>query len=284
MPSESRRRALWGIITAILFVVGLAGVEDDVNVWIGWIDIGLKLVNHDVARWACVILALFSLGLIFYRPNIRQEIAARFRIGQPIAIAYFTEPITSHGWTLKSGPEPVCSSVSVPGVGMATHCASTSQVAVLRYEFPDPDPSGRYVVVRADRFGLNRVGEWFNSWHTGFNFQFDFKVRRKSDGQVIKVTILPSFDFETVRSGGSHHWIVKATRYEDHAKYENLTVDLAELKSLEYDPSKYDFLGVSAFEITLGSASIVRMYVCQAATWRGQRRVAFMRETWLPWL
>jgi hypothetical protein len=65
---RKRRRPLRRAILAIaLLIIGLAGIPDDVNTWLKWIDGGLKMLNHDIARWIFVISG-FMFAIAFLVP------------------------------------------------------------------------------------------------------------------------------------------------------------------------------------------------------------------------
>src|SRR4051812_31248020 len=117
MQKRDRGPIWFGIITVVLTVIGIAGVPDDLGTWQRWIEGALHVMNYESIRVAIFFCAIITFLLIFYRPDIRKQIGASFKLGSPVAIAYFAPPILDHGWKLKDGKPLTCSMADVPGVG-----------------------------------------------------------------------------------------------------------------------------------------------------------------------
>src|SRR4051812_6777169 len=103
MQKRDRAPIWFGILSVVLTIIGIAGVPDDLGTWRKWVESALHLINHDAIRYSIFLCGIVSFLLVFYRPSIRRQIATSFKLGSPVAVAYFTPPLTEHGWIVKTG-------------------------------------------------------------------------------------------------------------------------------------------------------------------------------------
>lgn len=283
MRPESRHRWFWGMVSVALAVLGLFGVPSDVQQCLTYLDKLLKLLNHEGMRWLFVVACVLAAAMIFYPRDMRRFIRSRFRLGDRVAIAHFILPLEQHGWTAAKSAY-ACTLESPPGRSVLVRIEPKSGTTLLRYEFPNPDPTARYVHVRADRIEIATTGDFLNKRHFGVDVSVEFIVRRKSDNRECVVTVRHEPDVPTCRVASGHDWFLNSPVYRDLTGMMNVLLDLNVLKAREYGDRHYTFLGVSAIELTVGRVLLDSVRVCQTSKWHHWGSTALRTTTWFPWL
>jgi hypothetical protein len=280
MKKQTRRWIWLGFASAILTFIGLAGVPDDVNTWLRWIDVSLKMINHDAARWLCLGLAVIVCLVIFYPPERRKWMRKAPRLGQSLHVIACNKPLLSCGWVPGNSQqvgEPTCSTAKTPN-GETTTFDSLDRTRSFNFKIDDLDPTAHYVEFRGQLRPLYAQAFGFRFGQSGVKLHVYLRVRRRTNGQEKEVTL--HLSDRTLRFANTDEWLAYADFLRNPIGWDAIIFDVGRFFRKRYGHEHFEFLGVAGVGMTIASATFVSIKVHQQATLVKAIRTALSRETW----